>query len=154
MLTLRKGKAAAVVLATVTFLVAGVIVRWDDARGGNPPAAGAMGAELRQKAEARVRAAESLLTRLEQRRQANEPLTPAFVEFRGAAQRRLAEARIDATDDPAARVRAAEQNVQQCRDMLAVLEQRKAQDVSFVQIAQGEYYVADAEYLLAKMQGR
>jgi hypothetical protein len=74
MMTLRKGKAAVAVLAAVTFLGAGVIVAWNDARGQNA-AAGAMGDELRQKAQARVKAAEDVVARIEKRIQGQaEPL--------------------------------------------------------------------------------
>lgn len=101
-----------------------------------------------------MQAAEKVLTALGQRIQAGEALTPAVLELQGRSMRRLADARIDAADDAAGRVRAAEQYVQQCRDMLAMLERRRGQDVTSVQMAQGECDLADAEYMLAKAQGK
>jgi hypothetical protein len=153
MITLTKGRAAVAVLAVVTFLGTGAVVTSDDARGQNA-AASATGAHVREKAQARARAAEKVLAALEARVQAGDAITVAFLDLQAGWMRRLAEARIDATDDSAARVRAAEQHVQKCRDMQAMLERRKGQDVSNVQLAQGEYHLADAEYLLAKMQGK
>ena len=154
MMTLRKRKAAVAVLAAVVFWT-GVTVPLNDARGQNA-AVGATGADLRQKARARVKPAEDVVTLLEQRVQGIEPLTPSFVQLQARWRRRLAEARIDATDDSAARVRAAEQCVQQSRAMLAILDERRkaGADVTFVEVSQGTYEVADAEYLLATTQGR
>ena len=151
-MTSDKGKAAVAVLAAVTFFGMGVVVALDDARGQDGAAGATAGADLREKAQARVRAAEKVLDALEARLQGGDVITPSFLDLQAGWMRRLAEARLDATDDPAARARATEQYAQQCRDMLAILERRRGQDVSNVQRAQGEYHLADAEYVLAKMQ--
>ena len=154
-MTVRKAKTA-VALAAVTLLATGVIVRMNDARGQNAPAR-APGTELGQKAQARVKAAENVLTSLEKRIEGQaEPFTPSFIELLARCHRRLAEARIEATDDPAARVRAAEQYLEQSRRTLAMLEARRkvGADVTYVEVALGTYEVADAEYLLVKMQER
>ena len=153
MMTLGKHSAAVAVLAAVIVFGTGVGVTLDVARG-QAAAPAAAGAALREKAVARVRAAEKVLAVLEQRVQAGEALTPAVLELQGRSMRRLADARIDAADDAAGRVRAAEQYVQQCRDMLAMLERRRGQDVTGFQMAQAECDLADAEYMLAKAQGK
>jgi hypothetical protein len=36
--------------------------------------------------------------------------------------------------------------------MLELLNKRKGQDVTLVQLRQGEYHLADAEYFLSKLQ--
>jgi hypothetical protein len=130
------------------------------ARAENPPAAAAQPAPaaakaaVRERAAARVRAAEDLLELLRQREQAGEAVTVALMDLKAAAQRRLAEARIDATDVPAERIRAAEEYVGQARQMLEVLQQRRqaGADVTRLETAQGACSLADAEYLLAKLQ--
>jgi hypothetical protein len=49
-------------------------------------------------------------------------------------------------------VKAAETLIAQCQEFLAILNLRKRQDVTMVQIRQGEYFLADAELLLAKIR--
>ena len=68
------------------------------------------------------------------------------------ADRRLAEARTEAADDRDARLQAAEVYVEGCRNMLKMLKLRKGQDVVVSGVAQGNYFLADAEYLLAKLR--
>jgi hypothetical protein len=96
-------------------------------------------------------AAERLLDALEQEMKVgNVPLTPEFVNRLGNAQRHLADARIEAATIPADRVKAAQTLVTQCKEFLKILELRKGQDVTSVQLRQGECFLADAELLLAK----
>jgi hypothetical protein len=118
------------------------------AQPGTPPAA------VSEKAAARVHAAQQVVDALKQREEAGGPIGPAFIELKAGALRRLAEARIDAAASPADRQRAAEENVKQCREMFDLLESRRAvgADVTRVETSQAAYYVADAEYTLAKLQ--
>jgi hypothetical protein len=116
-------------------------------------AAPAAEGELREKSAARVKAAEQLVESLQaELNVGNVALTPYFVETKLIAGRRLAEARMEAADDRNARLRAAEQYVEQCRDMLKILASRKWQNVTASGVVQGKYFLADAEYLLAKVQ--
>jgi hypothetical protein len=147
----KKGTTALAVLAVVASCGTGVILTFNNAQG-HQAAKEPVAADIQQKAQARVQAAENVLTFIDKRIEAGaEPLTPSFIELRGRAQRRLAEAQIDAAADTAARRRAAERYVQQSRESLAQLEKRMGQDVTQFGLAQARYEVADAEYLLAKI---
>ena len=158
MMTWTQIKAVAAVVLIVCALGGGVVlttrhvraqgVKQNAAQAASPPG------PLADKLAARVIAAREVVDALEQRAQAREPLTPAFIELQAVAKRRLAEAQIEATNDSAARLRIAQQLVKESRDYLNILEQRKAArtDVSDVQVAQWSYHLADAEYLLAKLQ--
>jgi RNA polymerase sigma factor (sigma-70 family) len=157
MMTFAKIKTVAAILFITSALGTGVFIATQQgvqAQDQANVAAGPTPTQLRQRAEARVQAAQEVVAALDARARANEPLLPPFVELRAMANRRLTEARIDATDDLAARFRFAEQHVQQCRDTLAMLKLRMGAggDVSSVQVAQMGYHLADAEYLVAKLR--
>ena len=157
MMTLAKIKTIAAILLVATAVGSGLfVVTQRGARAQNQSAGQARIApgQLSQHAAARVQAAQQVVDALNSRAQAREPLTPTFVELQAMAERRLVEAQMDATDDPAARSKIAEQHLQQCRDTLAMLKNRMQArtDVSDVQVAQEAYHLADAEYLLAKLQ--
>jgi RNA polymerase sigma factor (sigma-70 family) len=157
MMTWTKIKTVAAILAVASILGTGAVVGVRrgvaQAASDTPRVAAAGGAALHQKALDRVKAAEKLMQILDdQLFVGSAPMSPALVELRGAAARRLAEARVDAAENHQARVNAAEQYVQQCRKMLDVLNLRKEQDVAMVQLRQGEYHLADAEYYLAQVQ--
>jgi hypothetical protein len=156
-----KSKTIAAVAAVISILGSGAIVGILHGFADTPCAAAAAlgdnGAErLRDKAIARVRAAEKLLDKLEQRQEADEALTPSFVELKAAAQRRLADARIDASEDAESRIREAEEYVSACRKMVGLLNalHETGGDVTSVQVAQAAYYLADAEYLFEKLKLR
>src|SRR5688572_11173617 len=116
--------AALAALAALAFGAVVVTSSRDSARAQDRPAAPAppgAGGDVRTKAAARVEAAQKLVEAIEKTQTlGQEPLTPSFVELKGLAHRRLADARIDAAgpDDRAARVRAAEEYAKQCRDFL------------------------------------
>jgi hypothetical protein len=158
MMTWTKIKTAAAILAVASLVGTGAVLTVNRARAQGPAAAAAArpsnAAQVRQAATARVLAAEKLVAWMDQEINPGQiPLTPDFVERALSAGRRLAEARVDAApDDFPARVRAAEEYVRHCRTMLDLLGRRKGQDVTQVQVSQGAYYLADAEYLLAKLQ--
>ena len=97
MMTWTKIKVAVAVVAVMTFLGTGAVVTLNHAQGQRSAASAGTDTEIRRKAEARVQAAEKVLALLEQRIQAYEPLTPEFLELQATAQRRVAEARIDAS---------------------------------------------------------
>ena len=163
MMTWTKVKAVAAVLAVASVLGTGVVVSVQRASAqqgtgvrtvtGSQGGAGAAVAAVREKAAARVVAAERVVYALDQEREVgNPPLTASFVDLYGGGLRRLAEARIEAEADPAARVKAAEAYVQRCGELCDLLKKRAGQDVTMVQLQQGAYYLADAELLLAKMR--
>lgn len=156
MMTLAKLKTLAAIFLIASALGTGLFMNLQrGARAQNQPvAASSDGSLLRQRAAARVQAAQQTVDALRQRAQAREPLTPTFVELQALAERRLVEAQIDATDDPAARAQIVQKYVQQCRDTLAMLNarMRARTDVSEVQVAQSTYHLADAEYILARLQ--
>jgi RNA polymerase sigma factor (sigma-70 family) len=158
MMTWTKIKAVAAVLAIASILGTGAVVTMTrapaqaQARAPVAPAPGA--AQVPERAAARIAAAEKLLAALDQEMNVgNVPLTTSFVDLRGTAGRRLAEARVEAAgNDGVARSAAAEEYVRQCRAMLDLLNKRKGQDVTLVQLRQGEYHLADAEYFLASLR--
>jgi len=158
MMTWTKIKAIAAVVLLAFAVGGGVVVttRLVGAQGlkqnvaqAAPPA----GTEA-DKLTARVTAAQEVVDALQRREQEREPLTPTFIELRAVSRRRLAEAQIEATNDPAARLRIAQQYAKESRDYLQVLINRMMArtDVSSLQVAQWKYHLADAEYLLAKLQ--
>src|SRR5437762_6616645 len=102
-----KLRGVAVVIGML-MLGAGAVVTLNRARAEAPAADGS----VREKAAARVTAAVKV-TELFQAEQdvGNVALTPSFVELKSVAARRLAEARIESTDDLSERIRAAEQYV-------------------------------------------
>jgi RNA polymerase sigma factor (sigma-70 family) len=156
MMTLTKLKTVAAVAAVASLLTTGLFItinRGAHAQDSQRAAVGNRDAGLRELAAARVQAAQELLATLDQRERAGDPMTSDFVDLKMTTLRRLVDARIDAADGHAARLRAAEQYVQQCRDLLGILKQRLGNDVTRVGIAQGAYQLADAEYLLAKLHG-
>jgi len=111
--------------------------------------------EVGERAAARVAAAEQWVLRLQKEADVgNVPLTPSFVEIKSGAQRRLAEARMDAAvGDSAARLRAAEEYVDRSKAMVRTLELRKGNDPPSGEVVlQAKYFLADAEYLLAKVR--
>ena len=157
MMTLTKLKTVAALVAVASLLTTGVFITAD--RGAHAEDAQRLApqpgdAQVRNKSTIRVTAAENLLAEIEARERAGDPLTPSFVDLKADAFRYLADARIDAAPDAISRTRAAEQYVQQCRDMLGILQKRLGNDVTRVSIAQGAYHLANAEYLLAKLQSR
>ena len=158
MMTWTQIKAVAAIVLIVCALGGGIVLttRHVGAQGLKQNAAQAAPptGPLADKATARVLAAQEAVDALERRAQAGEPLIPAYVELQAVAKRRLAEAQMEATNDPAARLRIAQQLVKESRDYLGILQQRRAArtDVGDVQIAQWSYHLADAEYLLAKLQ--
>ncbi len=152
MMSWTKVKAVVVVLAVASVVGTGAIITVQRATAQGTQPALLSNASVRKAAAARVAAAEKVLALLQQRIDAGEPFTPQMIELMASAHRNIANARIDATDDRDGRVRAAEEYVQRCRDTLAILEKRRATDVSAVGVAQGAYHVADAEYLLATLQ--
>jgi hypothetical protein len=158
MMTWTQIKAVAAVVLIVCALGGGIVVttRHVGAQGvkQNVAQAAPPTGPLADKLTARVIAAQEVVDALERRAQAREPLSPAFLELMAVARRRSADAQMEATNDPAARLRIAEQLVKESRDYLGLLEQRRdaRTDVSDVQIAQWNYHLADAEYLLAKLQ--
>jgi RNA polymerase sigma factor (sigma-70 family) len=157
MMNLTKLKAAAAVLAVAAVVGTGTAItvhRGSAQAQDGPTAAAAGGARLADKAAARVRAAEAVVQSLARRQEAGEPLTPEYIELKSVAQRRLTEARMEAAGSPAARAQAAEQGVEQSRANLKIVKARfdAGLDVSDVQVRQAEYYVADAEYVLAKVR--
>jgi len=163
MMTWTKVKAVAAVLAVASVLGTGVAVSVQRASAqgtgavravtGSQAGAGAAVAAVRERAAARVVAAERVVYALNQEREVtNTPLTASFVDLYGGGLKRLAEARIEAEADPAARVKAAEAYVQRMGELCDLLKKRAGQDVTMVQLQQGAYYLADAELLLAKMR--
>ena len=160
MMTLAKIKTAAAVVALVSVVGTGAVVAKN--RGlvfaqATPaaPAAGAGGDSVRQTADARVKAAMEVVATIDQRLEAGEALTPSMVELKGAAQRRVVEARIDAAATREERLKAAREHIEQVRAFAEILKKRYevGLDVSRVQLAQANYYVADAEYVVAKLEG-
>jgi RNA polymerase sigma factor (sigma-70 family) len=157
MMAWTKIKTVAAVMTLAAILGTGAVVSMTRAPAQAQSRAGIAppnGGQVVERAAARVAAAEKLVAALDMEMNVgNVPLTTSFVELRGAAQRRLAEARVEAAgNDGAARSAAAEDYVRQCRVMLELLNKRKGQDVTLVQLRQGEYHLADAEYFLAKLQ--
>jgi len=157
MMIWSKVKAVAAVLAVASVLGAGAVVQINRARA---QGAGAAAAPPANAADARVDnvaavavAAEKLLDAINQEMKfGNVPLTPDFVDRKGRAQRHLADARIEVATTAADRIKAAETLVTQCREFLALINLRKGQDVTLVQIRQGEYFLADAVLLLRKVR--
>ena len=149
MMTLAKAKTAAVVAIVACVVGTSAFVTMNGARAQNVPAPAA---DLRALADARVQAARKVIEMLDRQIQSGQPLTPSLVELKGTALRRLAEARIDASPDPAARLRAAEEYVQQSRDLHNLLDRRQNMDVSAIQLSHSAYHVVDAEYFLAKLK--
>jgi len=157
MMIWSKVKGVAAVLAVASVLGAGAVVQIDRARA---QGAGAAAAPPANAADARVDnvaavavAAEKLLDAINQEMKfGNVPLTPDFVDRKGRAQRHLADARIEVATNAADRIKAAETLVTQCREFLALINLRKGQDVTLVQIRQGEYFLADAVLLLRKVR--
>jgi RNA polymerase sigma factor (sigma-70 family) len=151
-----KVKAVAALFVIASVLGAGAVVQMNRARAQGAAAAppGPSAADVRvDKVAAVAVAAERLLDAIDQEMKfGNVPLTPEFVERKSTAQRRLAEARIEVATAPADRIKAAESLVTQCQEFLVILNLRKRQDVTMVQIRQGEYYLANAELLLAKLR--
>jgi hypothetical protein len=101
-----------------------------------------------ERAQARVNAAERVVEELAKREDAGEVLSPTFIELRHNAHRRLFEARLDAAKDRNERRAAAKKYLDYCF---------RAQDVSHrpgksLQQLMTEYYRAEAEYLIAKME--
>jgi RNA polymerase sigma factor (sigma-70 family) len=152
MMTWTKLKAAALVVAAASIVGTGTAVTINRVSAQNASSVPGASPAVRAAAANRVAAAEKVIALLEQRLAAGEPYTPEFTALIATAHRNLAAARIDAADNTAARVRAAEQYVQQCHDALAILERRRGQDITAVGVAQGAYHLADAEYLLATLQ--
>ena len=160
MMTLAKIKTAAAVVAVASVVGTGAVVAKN--RGlvfaqSTPaaPAAGAPGDAVRQTADARVKAAMEVVAVIDQRLEAGEALTPTMVELKAVAQRRVAEARIDAATSREERLKAAREHIEQIRAFAEILKKRyeAGLDVSRVQLAQANYYVADAEYVVAKLEG-
>lgn len=163
MITSTKTKAAAGLLAIAAVVGAGTLVTVGRGAalarpGPSVPAdsgrAAAAAADLREKAAARVNAAEQLVQHIDARVQAGEAMTPTFVDLRMTALRRLAEARVDAAENRGAAVQAAEQYVEQIRAAVGILRKRfeAGVDVSRLQVSQAQYQLADAEYFLAKLR--
>ncbi|HEX8914728.1 MAG TPA: sigma-70 family RNA polymerase sigma factor [Humisphaera sp.] len=160
MMTYAKLKVGIATLAAAAVVGTGaavLVARGDTRAGGPPPAVAPAGAgDLAAKAAARVKAAEAVVAQLEKAEQAGAALTPDFVKSKAAAHRRVAEARIDAAApaDRAGRVKAAEEYVGQCRQMLAHVRARRDAgfDASDTAVAEAEYTVADAEYALEKVR--
>lgn len=153
MMTFTKIKAAAAILAAASLLTTGLAVTTNrKARAADAqPAAAIQHGSVQVAAENRVKAAQDLLDSIDVRIRAGEPLTLSLVDLKASALRHLAEAKIDAAGDRTGRVLAAEQYVQQCRELLKMLEARREMDVSNTQLAQGKLHLANAEYLLAKL---
>ena len=160
MMTLAKIKTAAAVVAVASVVGTGAVVAKH--RGlvfaqATPaaPATGAPGDPVRQTADARVKAAMEVVATIDHRLEAGEALTPTMVELKAASQRRVAEARIDAAASREERLKAAREHVGQVREFAGILKKRyeAGLDVSRVQLAQANYYVADAEYVVAKLEG-
>ena len=154
MMISSKGKVAAVLLAAAAFVGTGVIVTLDDAHA-QIATTRTTKAEVREKGLIRLRTAENALASIERRLlEGAEPLSPAAIELQCVWMKRVLEARLDVTEDPGARLHLTEQYVQQVRGMVRTLQQRTAEDVTRVQMTQADYQLADAEYLLAKMQAQ
>ena len=153
MMTFTKIKAAAAILAAASLLTTGLAVTTNrNARAADAqPAAAIQHGSVQVAAENRVKAAQDLLDSIDVRIRAGEPLTLSLVDLKASALRHLAEAKIDAAGDRTSRVLAAEQYVQQCRELLKMLEARREMDVSNTQLAQGKLHLANAEYVLAKL---
>ena len=162
MMTWTKVKVAAAVVAVASVVGTGTAVTVSRGtakaqdRAELAAAQGGGAALVREKAAERVKYAEQVLVHLNARLQAGEAQTPTFIELQTASLRRLAEARIDATNDRNAQIKAVEEYVRGVRETATILQKRfdAGVDVSRVQVAQGQYHVADAEYLLAKLQAR
>lgn len=152
MMTWTKIKAAAALLAVASVLGAGTALTINHTAAQQPAAAAQPPAkpatDLQALADARVKAAQKVVDVLTaQLRSGN-----ASVAELGPAQRRLGLARIDAASDAAARKRAGEDYVKQCRDTLDIV--KKQQQVGLVTpsaMFEAEYYLADAEYAVAKL---
>ena len=106
--------------------------------------------ERRRAAERRVAAAREMVSALEQRDLANEPLTPEFQDRWAKWSRRLRDAELAVTDDRAARIASAGRHVTWCRSMLDRLEGLIHAYKPGI-IAQ-RYYLADAEHRLAEIR--
>ena len=108
-------------------------------------------AKLRQD---RVKAAAAVCTSIQQRADANEPLTPTFVDLIIRSRRTLAEVRADAGPDARARVDAWKEYHASCRRLIRILTSQAAQDVSKTQLDMARYAEIDAEYrvLLASQE--
>ena len=146
MMTMTKIKAVAAILAVASVLGAGTALTINHAGAQQPPAKAT--SELQDRANARVKAAEKVV----------EILTVQFrsglatVTDLSTAQRRLAEARIDAAQDAPAKQRAAEDYVKLCQQTLQLIKkQNDAGAATTAAVFEGDYYLADAEYLLAKL---
>jgi RNA polymerase sigma factor (sigma-70 family) len=158
MMTWTKIKTVAALVLIASAVGSGVIVTTQivGAQGSKQLAAQPRAATgpLADKASARLAAAQDVVTALDIRARANEPLTPTFVELQGLARRRLTEAKLEVTDDAGARAAIVQQHIKECRDYHALLKNRMGAgaDVSNLQVSQWAYHLADAEYLLAKVQ--
>ena len=112
----------------------------------------ATGGDVRQKAEARMKAAMEVVAALQEREVAAEPLTPEFAERKLRAYRKLAESRLELASNPAQRLEAAQGYLEQTRQFAGVLEARRGEDVGRVQLTEAQYHVAEAEHWVAKIQ--
>lgn len=146
MMTWTKIKAIAAMLALVSVLGAGTALTINHAGAQQAPAKAA--SELQDRANARVKAAEKVVEILTA--QMRSGITS--VNELAPAQRRLAEARIDAAADAPAKQRAAEDYVKQCRQNVEIVKaQNQAGVVTAAAVPEADYFLADAEYVLAKL---
>lgn len=162
MMNLTKLKVAAAVVAAATVFGTGAVltINREMARAQTAPGPSANSAvqpggdPIREKLLARVKAAEEIVAKVNERMQAGEPMTPTFIDLLGTFHRRLADSRIELATDHESRLKAAEQYVEQSTRLLGVVKKRfdAGVEVSRIQLAQAEYYVADAECLLAKLK--
>jgi hypothetical protein len=122
---------------------------WNGVVDAQPGAAG--DSKLKQLAQARLAAAKEVLAALDVRIQAGEALTPTFLDVQATWYKRECEAALDAAADRAGRIAAVQAYHERADKLLMTLKSRVGQDITRVQLLQGEYLLADAKYWLAKV---
>jgi glutathione S-transferase len=143
-------KSIACGMAAMTLL--GCLIAAHGQVGRSAPAQSSIPAEVRKAGEARVKAAEEVITAYGAREQAGEPLSPEFLGRMTGAMRNLAMARLDLATTREQRAQAVEEYLEATRKLLQTVEARLGQDTSRFQLVQAQYEVADAEYLLVRIR--
>jgi uncharacterized Zn finger protein len=116
----------------------------------DPPPADA--ARARASKQAMRDAARDVVKALEERTEAGEAMTPAFIELMSAASRRLCFAEEATAADKDAWAKALKDHLDRAKALHAMLDQRfrAGLDVSRVQLAQAKYSLSEAELWVAQ----
>lgn len=145
----------AMALAVTTVLLCGTMLTGQPATTGLPTtapsgAADALAAQIERQAVARVKAEEEVWGALNQQIEGGIALTPSVVQFQIDQAAKIYAAKADAYRDPAARVAAAQEYLDRCVTLANVLYMRRMQDVTRVQLSQGNAAVEQAKILLLR----